>query len=347
MKRKVCTLLITIVWMCLFSYAAKGRFCQTEVGTTDFNDRQLKELLKKESRQTTLRMGRIWTEKDRSLWESQILHVTTQISKTNWNVWQYDSRVSQLEAECARYDAVVRTMREGFVLPRIDKEERVLGHRAYWTVFDARRCQAKWVAYMLTRAEINHPVTKRDGMTWRKDPQEKSSLRGTELKGTGFQRGHIIPAADVKWDLGAMTESFYTTNMMPQQREMNRDVWEGVERMPRKLVKGFCDSIYIVSGPMWAKNPRRVGRMGVPIPSGYWRVMLRRECRRRFDVDGNGWEGIAFFVPIEAVAKELTLYAMNINQLEKLTGIDFFPLLPDQIEEEVEKEWNRAAWQMS
>lgn len=147
--------------------------------------------------------------------------------------------------------------------------------------------------------------------------------------------GHICPAADNKWSKTAMNQSFLLTNMCPQDRDLNGGDWEGLESRCRGWARHY-DSIYIVAGPIFEHGvTRTMGKNKVAVPDAFFKVIL---C-----IKGTP-KGLGFIFPNEGTHHPLEDYMLPIDQVEEVTGFDFFHLLPDDIENKVESSSNLHEW---
>ena len=145
----------------------------------------------------------------------------------------------------------------------------------------------------------------------------------------------MAPAADMKWHPQAMKESFYLSNVCPQNRNLNGGVWKDLEEQVRDLAaqKG---SIYVVCGPIVSADYQTIGANKVVVPSAFFKVLLQEENGKIYTI-GFVYENVAGRRP-------MSTYAMTVDEVEELTGIDFFPSLPDRIEKRVEAEVDFTKW---
>ena len=153
---------------------------------------------------------------------------------------------------------------------------------------------------------------------------------------SGYDKGHLAPAADMGWSATAMKESFYFSNMSPQDPSFNRGIWKRLE----ELVRDWAiqnNTIYIVTGPLLSTGLPTIGANKVSIPKFYYKVIL--------DYTEPEIKSIAFIMPNAGSKDNLQRYAVSIDNVEKATGIDFFPSLPDEQENKIEKELCVACWQ--
>jgi endonuclease G len=139
----------------------------------------------------------------------------------------------------------------------------------------------------------------------------------------------------MKWSEQAMKESFYLSNICPQNRKLNSGVWKDLEEQVRGLAAGK-GNIYVVCGPVVSKQPKTIGNNEVAIPDAFFKVLLQN--------DNGNWSAIAFMFANESGRKPLSTYAMSVEEMQIITGIDFFPALPDDIEERIESQVDFAKW---
>lgn len=222
-------------------------------------------------------------------------------------------------------------------IPRITdgRTSQVIFHKGYAVSFNTDTKLPNWVAYELTDVEANG-TCKRDGRFYA-DPEVKGAQASYEdYRNTGWDKGHIAPAGDMKWDEQAMFESCYYTNVCPQNHNLNGGVWRSLEERCRDYAYRY-GCVYIAAGPIIGEN--RNGTLGaneVVIPDAFYKVLL--VC-----INGQ-YEGIGFYFENVAGHRPLTTYAMTIDEIEALTGIDFFFSLPDKIEDDVENKINQEIW---
>ena len=114
-------------------------------------------------------------------------------------------------------------------LPSQQSNGQIVHHANYTLQYNEEHEQASWVAYRLTSHHLQNPSTKRKD-NFRSDPKVKTgSATLSDYKGSGYDRGHLAPAADFKWSSTAMSESFYMSNMSPQVPGFNRGIWKKLE----------------------------------------------------------------------------------------------------------------------
>lgn len=212
--------------------------------------------------------------------------------------------------------------------------QRLTRHFAYTLLYNEKHEQAAWVAYQLTKNETVRVYERSNDFN--EDPLIASgSATDFDYKRSGYDRGHLAPAADMGWSATAMRESFFYSNMSPQDPGFNRGIWKRLEEQVRDWA-WENEVIYVVTGPVLTSNLPNIGSNGVSVPSYYYKVIL--------DYSQPSVKAIAFLLPNQSSTAGIQAYVVSINEIEKLTGIDFFPSLPDQQEEQLESQQCEACW---
>jgi endonuclease G len=201
-------------------------------------------------------------------------------------------------------------------LPSVSGGELIL-HQHYALSYLEKYEQAQWVAYELTTEELNVPRVPRTDWFYADDAVKTQSAVHRDYSNSGFTRGHLAPAADMAFDTLAMRESFYMSNISPQQRAFNGGIWRELEELVRDWARD-AGSLYVVTGPVLNDDLKdRIGGNEVVVPESFYKVL--------FDQTSEKPRGIAFVVPNERSDRPLMTYAVSIDAVEALTGIDFFP----------------------
>ncbi len=220
-------------------------------------------------------------------------------------------------------------------LPKTE-EDIIVEHRFYTLSYSEKDEQAKWVAFELTQDKVNSFIAKRTN-NFREDPLvPKGSASIWDYKGTGYDRGHLCAASDMTFSETAMSETFYMSNMSPQHRSFNRGIWKELEQQTRDWARAN-KHLYVITGPILAKRAsKKIGDNRVTVPKAFYKVIL--------DLKQPDQKAIAYMIPNEKQTKRLEEFEMSVDQLEKITNIDFFPALPDQQEHELESDYNPMYW---
>jgi endonuclease G len=221
-------------------------------------------------------------------------------------------------------------------IPRytIQRKGRQIMHTGYSVDFNPEWHIPNWVAYELTEEELQGDIPR--SQNFEPDPQLSDCTPTTfDYSHSGYDRGHMAPAGNMKWNQQAMNESFYTSNICPQNHNLNSGVWQQLEE---KVNIWACTygNIYVVCGPIVKEGYETIGKNKVAVPDAFFKVLL---CR----INGQ-WQAIGFYFKNEAGTRPLRNYARNIDEIERLTGIDFFHLLDDSIENQIEARYQLDAW---
>jgi endonuclease G len=222
-----------------------------------------------------------------------------------------------------------------FAWPAYEANQAIV-ERPYYTLrYSEEHEQALWVAYMLAADSLKQKTYDRKD-DFRVDPRVKTgSADLNDYKGSGFDRGHIAPAADFSYDEFALSQSFYMSNMSPQDPSFNRGIWKKLEEQVRDWAKKD-KQIYVVTGPVLNKKFKTIGANKVSVPEYYYKIIL--------DIRQPEIKAIAFLMKNEKSDKALTAFVVTIDSVEKLTGLDFFPSMPDQMENTLEGTLMTSYW---
>jgi len=226
-------------------------------------------------------------------------------------------------------------------LPAVEPNETIIHHALFSLVYNEKHEQANWVAHVIA-PEVRFGNSGRSN-DFRPDSLVKSGtctdrdyfIRDTLPNGTikydgfGFDRGHLAPSADFRWSSKALSESFYYSNMSPQRAEFNRDSWAKLEDRFRSYVERNQSALFVVTGPLLRDGLSRIERaISKPtIPAYYYKIMY----------DEKEAYMTAFLMPNKLCDFSFDTYAVSVDSLEQLTGIDFFPSLNDSLENLLEK----------
>ena len=210
----------------------------------------------------------------------------------------------------------------------------IVKHKYYTLSSSVENEQAEWVFYLLTKANSIGAVERVNN--FRPDPLVPTgSASLLDYRNSGYDKGHLCPAADMSFNAQAMSETFYLSNMSPQVPSFNRGIWKSLE----ELVRSWAiqeDSIYIITGPIFTKNKGTIGPDKVTVPGYYYKVIYDPTGVKKM---------IAFILPNEkATNKQLSNYSVSVDSVEKVTKIDFFYNLPDDLETGLEKGFDLKLW---
>lgn len=201
---------------------------------------------------------------------------------------------------------------------------------------------AEWVAYVLTREELNK-VTGRPKKFYPDYNISTNSADPTDYTRSGYDRGHLAPAADMEWSVQSAKESFYMSNITPQAPQLNQGLWNDLEQKIRKWADLFGE-IAVITGPILEKEPteyKRIGKSNVVVPEYFYKVLLAPKITQ----DGKGtFIALAFIMPNKNCTGSIFDYAVTIDEVEKRTGLNFFAVIPDILENELEANIDFAGW---
>ena len=221
-----------------------------------------------------------------------------------------------------------------FEIPTLKPTDEIVKHFGYTLSYNEKHEQANWVAYELTATETKKTVERSND--FRPDEVIRTgSATNDDYQGSGYDRGHLAPAADMGWSEKAMEESFFYSNMSPQAPSFNRGIWKRLEEQVRQWAVDN-QSIYVVTGPVLTDNLPTIGYDKVSVPRYYYKVIL--------DYTKPELKGIGFILPNASSTLPLQSFAVPIENVERKTGINFFSALPDEQEEAIEKKICLSCW---
>lgn len=221
-------------------------------------------------------------------------------------------------------------------IPATQSSDFIIDYMGFTLCYDTGNMIPRWVAYELLAEETDGPYT-RKGKYFR--PDEKIRIKQADngdYKGSGWSKGHMAPAGDFKWSDDAMWETFYYTNCVPQNTKLNNGSWNVLENKVRSYANKY-GKVYVVTGPIVNDNMNGViGTNNVVVPDAFYKALMI--------IDEDQYYA-AGFVMYNSEKKQLpTESIMTIDELENITGLDFFPLLDDKTERRAESELNIEQW---
>lgn len=195
--------------------------------------------------------------------------------------------------------------------------KQIVKHQYYTLSYNEKFEQAEWVAYELKKENLKNRDYKRPYFI--EDPKVKTgSADWRNYKNSGYDKGHLCPAADMEFDENAYHDTFYTSNISPQKHDFNSGIWNRLEQKTRYWAEKYND-IYVVTGGILSDSDKKIGTEKVSVPKYFYKIILAKS--------GKEHKAIAFLVPNEDSDKSLYDFVVPIETLEKMTGIDFFPNL--------------------
>ncbi len=213
-------------------------------------------------------------------------------------------------------------------------DEIILERKDYTVSYNKDTKCPNWVAWYLTSEHADGDCP-RDNNYYEDSDVPYPKATNDDYRGSGWSRGHMCPAGDNKWDAEAMRESNLLTNICPQHANLNSGLWNSIEMDCRKWAKKYGD-VYIVCGPIFFnKEHETIGKNKVVVPEAFFKVILCLQGKPK---------AIGFIVRNNEGKKKKDQFVNTVDQVERITGIDFFPALPDSIENVVEAYANLKDW---
>lgn len=207
-------------------------------------------------------------------------------------------------------------------------------YEGFTLAYNPENLTADWVGWELLASETDGQYS-RSNKFWT-DTTIPNSPTTDDYRNSGYDRGHLCPAADQKWSEKAMNDCFVMTNMTPQLHALNNGAWKTLEQKERLWAQR--DSVLvIVAGPIYADtDTKRIGENGVRVPSSFYKVLLAPYLDEP--------RAIGFVYPNMTAPGNMADYSMSVDEVERLTGLDFFYNLPDDIEQKVESSASFKLW---
>lgn len=231
--------------------------------------------------------------------------------------------------------------------------------KGYVAGYDPRLKIPVWVQYRLTgNHSTNNTFPRTDAFA--EDVSLPAQARATlaDYRSSGYVRGHMAPAEDMRWDELAERESNLLSNMSPQIGSgFNGSVWKTIENRVRRWAEDR-DDITIICGPVFdtrvsvqavERQPQTerqvlynvVGQSHVAVPTAFFKIVVDA---RNLQLP----EALAFLVPhfetVTAEERDPTRYLTSIRRIEELTGLDFLTAISDQAEQIVEAAVAQGLW---
>ena len=262
-------------------------------------------------------------------------------STTQQEVGFYDSRAV---AESQKVQAGP-TMYE-MPAPLKDRPEMILKRKGYTTSYNSKTKTPNWVAWHLTKAHTYGSNQRSEEVFSEDEAVNAPRATDNDYYNARYDRGHMCPAGDNKWDKEAMQQSFLFTNICPQNHGLNKYEWNDLEILCRDWAREY-GAVDIVCGPLYssaadrfrvganAETPKTIGRNKVWVPEAFFKVIL---CRK-----GNP-KAIGFIYRNEGVKQSMEKAVRSVDEIEQLTGIDFFPALDDALENRIEASASLSEW---
>ncbi len=231
--------------------------------------------------------------------------------------------------------------------PLKDRPEQILKRKGYTVSYNSETKNPNWVAWHLTKSHTYGSFQRREEVFSEDESVKAPRATNNDYFNSRYDRGHMCPAGDNKWDKEAMTQSFLFTNICPQNHGLNKYEWNDLEIQCRDWAREY-GAVDIVCGPLYSSKGGRykvgsshdpqqktIGRNKVWVPDAFFKVVLCRQGRPK---------AIGFVYRNEGVKQLKTEAVRTVDEVEALTGIDFFPALDDDMENRIEASANLSDW---
>jgi len=210
----------------------------------------------------------------------------------------------------------------------------VVQHGFYSLSYAETHEQAEWVAYEMKKSHLSQNEYKRPYFIEDREVSSKSA-DWRNYKNSGYDRGHLCPAGDRRFNYDAYHETFLTSNISPQDRKFNSGIWNRLEQKVRFWADKY-DGVFVVTGGVLKDGLEGIGSERVSVPEQFYKVVV--------DNSGKEVKVIGFLIPNEESSASFYDFAVSIDEIEAATGIDFFPAMDDSEEKKIEATVNLEAW---
>lgn len=211
---------------------------------------------------------------------------------------------------------------------------QIVKHNYYTLSYNEKYEQAEWIAYELKKKYVKSSNFNRPYFI--EDPKVKTgSANWRNYKKSGYDKGHLCPAGDMGFALQAFVDTFFTSNISPQNHDFNRGIWNRLEQKVRYWATKY-DGVYVITAGVLQPNIKTIGKERVLVPNFFYKIIL--------DNYNGQYKMIAFLIPNTNTNKPLYDFVVSVDRIEKLTGIDFFPQLDNNTENRLEKNNDYKAW---
>lgn len=246
-----------------------------------------------------------------------------------WSCIHKDNRDNQPELT----QSLTESQLADVIIPR-DVDSKIINYTGFTVSFNTQMHQPNYVSWELTGAETEG--TQPRGSNFAPDNTVEGCATLDDYRRSGFDRGHMAPSADMKWSPQAMNDCFYLTNICPQDGKLNKGTWNKLENKCREWAKRDS-AIIIVCGPVLTDRlTQTIGDSQIPVPKRFFKVVLAPYA--------NPPRAIGFILNNGYVEGGMQKAAVSVDEVEAVTGFDFFHNLPDDVENSVEASQSFNVW---
>ncbi len=210
---------------------------------------------------------------------------------------------------------------------------QIVHHRTYSLSYHEQHEQAEWTAHILTAQDIQPADYKRPYFEI-DDMITTGAASWRNYKNSGYDRGHLVPAGDRRASLEDYEETFLTSNISPQLHDFNAGIWNELEQKVRRYARK--ESLYVVTGSILTDGLSSIGNEQVSVPEYFYKIV--------FKVNSGKPTILAFLLPHKVTSNSTDHFIVPVDQIEQLTGVDFFSQLPDEIEDSIEATVDLKGW---
>jgi endonuclease G len=216
----------------------------------------------------------------------------------------------------------------------ISTTNTIVKHNYYSLSYNETYEQAEWVAYELKKDYIKNNNFKRPFFI--EDTKVATgSADWRNYKNSNYDKGHLCPAGDMEFSMSAYNDTFFTSNISPQDKQFNGGIWNRLEQKVRYwAVKD--NGVYVVTGGVLNNSLNTIGKEKVAVPQYFYKILMNRS--------GNRVKMIGFLMLNQPSDQPLYKFVVSVDAIEKLTGINFFPQLEDRLENQLEANKDYKDW---
>ncbi len=236
----------------------------------------------------------------------------------------------------ATHGVVVTERLLGLEIPSYIENHPVVAKLGYALSYNTDYVQPDWVAYVLTRDEVESESVGRSDKFYEETDVISGSALLSDYKKSGYDRGHLLSSANRNFSEAFNQSTFSMLNMSPQLHRFNAGLFLKAEKAEREVAVMY-EIAFIVSGPVFSDDMPTIGASGIAVPDEFYKVFLVQD-------ENDEWHAVGLILPQEYENGNLSVYAVTVDTVEEITGIDFYPSLDDEIEIIVEAEMDRVCW---
>jgi len=220
--------------------------------------------------------------------------------------------------------------------PLKDRPEQILHRKGYTVSYNNATRNPNWVAWHLTKSHTYGSAKRNDEVFTEDVSVSRPRATDADYYNSRYDRGHMCPAGDNKWDKEAMAQSFLFTNVCPQNHGLNKYEWNDLEMLCRDWAREY-GAIDVVCGPVYSSSgeQKTIGKNRVWVPDAFFKVVLCRQGKAK---------AIGFLYRNEGKKQPMAEAVCTVDDVERLTGLDFFPELDDKIENRIEATATLTDW---